>query len=482
MPVLSKSGMNGAVRAIGLAAMLSIPAWAGAVMAQDPQTLTIWAGNYTPSRLLPLNNDPNAPKTIGIDNVVAAYQAAHPNVSIQLITQPINQDSRRWLVTQLTGGVAPDIIWNQPDWAAEDYRKSWIVPLDSYLAKPDPYVAAGDPGSEKWHDLFMPAIDVWKAADEHLYVVLADQVQVGIYYNKDLLAKAGVTSPPTTWEEFMQDAEKVKATGAFPFAASGNNLDQLTWVSGWLTNFYYHSKLATYDLDGDGVLSKTEMAKAVKAGTYAFNDKENRDRLEQLKRFASYWQPGALAADINTAQRLFQSGRAAFFISGTWANATILNDKARNFDFDVFYFPRVTSTTAPAIADDVPLTNKAAGYGQFQFSVTQAAVERGTADTAFDFLMYATAPKNLGPMIVETSIALPAVKGAESNPNLEKFAESVAYPAAPFQEDDSMFDFEFAQKFLAITSPYLGGTQNLDDTAAKLDVEMQAAADRVLAE
>ncbi len=482
MAVLSNPIFTGATKALGLAALLSLSTWSGAALAQDPVTLTIWAGNYTPSRLLPINNDPNAPKKIGIDDVVAAYEAAHPNVSIQLIAQPITADARRWIVTQLTGGVAPDIIWNQPDWAAEDYRKSWLVPLTDYLDKPNPYVAAGQPGSEKWHDLFMPAIDVWRAADDNLYVVLGDQVQVGLYYNKDLLAKAGVTEPPRTWEDMMAAAEKVKAIGAFPFAESGNNLDQLTWVSGWLTNFYYYSKIGTYDTDGDGVLSKVEMANAVKAGTYSFNDKENRERLEQLKRFAGYWQPGALAADMNTATRLFVSGRAAMLISGTWSLETIQTDPQRNFDFDVFYMPRVDSKTSPDIADDVPLTNKAAGYGQFQFSVVQSTVERGTADAAFDFLMYATAPQNLGPMVVETGLALPAVKGAESNPGLEKFAESVGYPAAPFQEDDSMFDFEFAQKFLAITSPYLGGTQTLDDTVTRLDAELQAAATRVLAE
>ncbi len=449
--------------------------------AQDaPITLTIWAGNYTPSRLLPTNNDPNAPPIQGIDPIVAAYQKLHPNVTIQLVTQPINADTRRWIVTQLTGGVAPDIIWNQPDWAAEDYRKNWLVSIDDYLAKPDPYVTAGQPGSEKWHDLFLPAIDVWKAADNKLYVVLADQVQVGIYYNKDLFQKAGITSVPTTWEELMQDAEKLKASGVYPFAESGNNLDQLTWVSGWLTNFYYQPEIATYDTDKDGVLSKVEMAQAVKDGKYSFNDERNRARLEQLKRFATYWQPGALGIDINAAIRLFVTGRAGMVITGSWAYQTIKQDPQRSFDFDVMYFPVVDSKTSSLIPDGVAPTNKAAGYGSLQYSVTQSAVDHKVVDAAFDFLMFATAPENLSPMITEAGFALPAVKGATANPDLEKFSGSVAYPAAPFQEDDSMFDFEFAQKFLAITSPYLGGSQSLDDTVTRLDTEMQAAAGRVL--
>lgn len=469
-------------RGIALAALLLASAWPAAAVSQEQVTLTIWAGLYTPSRILPMSSDPNAPEVIGIDAVADAYMKLHPNVNIQLIANPISADSRRWLVTQLTGGVAPDIIWNSPDWAAEDYRKNWLVPLEDYLGKPNPYIAEGELGSEKWYDSFMPAINVWRAADGKLYVVLADQIQVGIYYNKDLFAKAGIDGVPTDWEELMQDAEKLKASGAFPFAQSGNSLDQLTWVSGWLTNFYYHDKIGTYDSDGDGLLSKVEMATAVKNGTYSFDQEPNRERLEQLKRFAGYWQTGALGTDDAGAQRLFQTGRAGMWISGSWALQTILQDPERKFDVGVFYLPNVNSKTSPLVADNIPPTNKAAGYGIFEFSVPQSTVERGTVDTAFDFLMFATAPQNLGPMVTEAGIAAPAVYGATANPDLELFAESISYPPAPLQEDDSMFDFEFAQKFMAITSPYLGGTQSLDDTVSRLDVELKAAAARVLGE
>jgi len=98
-----------------------------------------------------------------------------------------------------------------------------------------------------------------------------------------------------------------------------------------------------------------------------------------------------------------------------------------------------------------------------------------------DFLKFATAPKKLSPMIAEGGFSLPAVKGADPVKGLEPFEESVAYPQGPYQEDDSMFDFEFAEKFLAITSPFLTGGQSVDDTAQKLQAEMEKAADRILA-
>ena len=43
-----------------------------------------------------------------------------------------------------------------------------------------------------------------------------------------------------------------------------------------------------------------------------------------------------------------------------------------------------------------------------------------------------------------------------------------------------MFDSVFSEKFLAITSPYLVGKQNLDETVRRLDAEALKAAKRIL--
>lgn len=471
---------NSAVVAVAaFAAMMPAPE----ARAQDDEIhLTIWPGRYTPTRVMATAGGGTKSSAIqGIDPIIAAYEELHPNVTIEVIGQSINADTRRWMITQLTGGVAPDIMWYLGDWAVEDFRKKWLVPINEYLERPNHYIEAGQPGSERWRDLFFPQIEVWKAPNGELYVVLADQIQVGIYYNKDLFAKAGVDGVPKTWEEMMVAAEKINATGgAYGFAATGNNLHQLTWVSGWLTNFFYHPEIGKHDKDGDGVLDKVEMATAVKEGTYSYSDERNRARLEELKRFAGYWQPGALGTDMGAAVRLFVTGRAGMLIVGTWMLPTIREDENRDFDFGIFYLPVVDSATSKLIPDGVLPTNKSAGYGSFQYAVTNSAVESGEVEAAIDFLMFATQPDQLNQMILEGGIALPGVHGAPPNPDLEDFKESVTLARAPYQEDDSMFDSVFAEKFLVVTSPYLSGDQSLDETVDRLNAEMDQAADRVL--
>ena len=72
----------------------------------------------------------------GIDPIIEAYQKLHPNVKIKVIGQAINKDIRRWMNTSLAGGTAPDIMWYLGDWAVEDYKKSWLMPINKYLEKP----------------------------------------------------------------------------------------------------------------------------------------------------------------------------------------------------------------------------------------------------------------------------------------------------------------------------------------------------------
>ncbi len=53
-----------------------------------------------------------------------------------------------------------------------------------------------------------------------------------LYYNKDIMAKAGISDPPKTWPDLFADARKIKESGA---ASCGYTSTWLTWIH--LENF-----------------------------------------------------------------------------------------------------------------------------------------------------------------------------------------------------------------------------------------------------
>lgn len=63
--------------------------------------------------------------------------------------------------------------------------------------------------------------------DGQLYAVPMDSTSlVGIFYNKDVFAAAGIEAAPMTWDEFLDCCEKLKAIGVTPLYYSGAD----TWT------------------------------------------------------------------------------------------------------------------------------------------------------------------------------------------------------------------------------------------------------------
>ena len=52
---------------------------------------------------------------------------------------------------------------------------------------------------------------------------------VGIYWNKVLFRKAGISSFPATWSQFLADCAKLKQAGVIPLAMDGDWVTQLMW-------------------------------------------------------------------------------------------------------------------------------------------------------------------------------------------------------------------------------------------------------------
>ena len=127
--------------------------------------------------------------------------------------------------------------------------------------------------------------------------------------NPAVLAKAGITAMPTTWDEFNADAEKLKAAGITPLAHGGQPWQDATvfetvvlGIGG--ADFY---RKALVDLDQKALTSDT-MVKS----------------FDELRKLRSYVDPNFSGRDWNLATAMVMNGQAGFQIMGDWAKGEFL--------------------------------------------------------------------------------------------------------------------------------------------------------------
>ena len=103
--------------------------------------------------------------------------------------------------TQLAAGTAPDLVFNQAT-----YQPYMVVPLNSYLNKPNPFV----PGNKSWLSEFNPSAFSAKVASVldpkgNFDWVPFNLVGIAMYYNETAFKKAGITAPIGTFSQLISD-------------------------------------------------------------------------------------------------------------------------------------------------------------------------------------------------------------------------------------------------------------------------------------
>ncbi|MGN9909921.1 sugar ABC transporter substrate-binding protein [Phytohabitans sp. LJ34] len=131
---------------------------------------------------------------------------------------------------------------------------------------------------------------------------------IALFYNKDLLAKAGVT-PPTTWEELRTAAKKLTAGGTYGLAFSAPANYEGTWqfLPFMWSNGGDEKNIAT-----------PEAAQALQLWVDLMND-------GSVSKSALNW----TQADVNDQ---FRAGKAAMMVNGPWQFPTLDEDKSLKYE------------------------------------------------------------------------------------------------------------------------------------------------------
>ncbi|MEK8131967.1 extracellular solute-binding protein [Paenibacillus filicis] len=148
----------------------------------------------------------------------------------------------------------------------------------------------------------------------------------GIFYNKDLFQKAGITQVPTTWDEFLQAHAKLKQAGIKPQAMGAKSWEPMMKQTLALVNAGFFSDPAS-----KGWGDKFSNKQVNMNGTF---DKYLEKWSEIVKQ--GYLTPDMLGMDYDQALDEFATGKAAMWESGNWA---IESMKKKNANLNLGFFP-----------------------------------------------------------------------------------------------------------------------------------------------
>ena len=234
------------------------------------------------------------------DRVVAIlkrFEAEHPALRIDLQEMPTTAYTAR-MQTALAAGEAPDILSLRA--GGDVYATAKAGYIADLTGKLD--VSSLTPGAlEASH------------FDGRLYgVPMMGKFTVALFYNRDILARHGVT-PPATWDELTASCRTLKSKGVAPLICPAQDLN----IPGY-----------TYTLLASGVLGADGFA-ALRKGQRKLTDPDLLEAARFFKDLYQFFQPGALGTAYTEGKALFALGRGAMMVAGSadYAGFTATNPK-----------------------------------------------------------------------------------------------------------------------------------------------------------
>lgn len=208
---------------------------------------------------------------------------------------------RETMITKFVGGAPLDVLWVSDSWLPEWADAGWIAPIDDF----EELTRYNDETNE-----FCVESMTYKGQQ---YGLTYYTDFMGFMYDEQKLEQAGITSPPQTWDDVVQQSLLIKDKGLaeFPVMLA---LAQETWLIEFLSALVFSHGGRFVSDDGEAVMQK-ENGGAVEAVRWVVNA-VNRHKVVS---------PGCVEVGELTGLKAFASGNHAFALEPKY-RMRMLND------------------------------------------------------------------------------------------------------------------------------------------------------------
>jgi multiple sugar transport system substrate-binding protein len=387
--------------------------------------------------------------------VLQDFHQKYPWISIQHTGGKSDQDIFR----AVNSDTAPDLaITSGPDNVAKFCSANTYTNLATYLQNDNIDLAAIVPDAALRYTSYN--------GDQCSLPVLSDAY--GLYYNKDMFAKAGIADVPKTLSQLETDAKKLTVL----------NPDGSIKVAGYvpLQSFYESTQLYNgdysggtwYDQNGNSAFASDPSWAALLQWQKSFiADVYGSDGYHKLQEFFS--KLGGPDSEWSSSHG-FETQQVAMMMDGEWRNAFIADDGS-NVNYGTAPFP---------VADDTP---DLYGAGQIGGDVVGIPSNAKNPDAAWLLLKYlaldTSAEVKLATILKNVPTTFESLKdpGLNSDEHFKVFlqifgnAHSGFKPLTPIGDTDSSLWDSFIDKWESGGVPDL--QSGLQDLATQIDNQLQ---------
>jgi multiple sugar transport system substrate-binding protein len=374
-----------------------------------------------------------------MQKIVDQFNSSHPKIHVKALAGTTSDKQ----LTALSGGQPPDVGYVLDSTLANWASTGALQGLDDYISKTG--MKADNVPSAVWSE---------GQYEGKQYGIPYTMDTYMLFYNKDMLAQAGISTPPTTISEFKADALKlVKKDSNGDYTQLGF-VSQFPWVDAVnmadvFGGSFYDTSSNKVTANSDAILSSVELQDSFYQAPY--------DRAKVIK-FASGF--GQYASNNNP----FFAKKLAFDIEGEWY-PTFIKQYAPNFNYGIANIPYPDGN-----ADLKNSTRLQAGM----LYISNACKNKDAAWTFVDWLLQ---DKNyeafcsLKGSLPTTYSTLTDAKFKSDNPNLAPFISLVnekntkAFPSLPFADQ---YSTELTNNVTKVYQGTMTSKQALDAVVTKI--------------
>lgn len=349
-----------------------------------------------------------------------AFEKENPGTTVTLVPIKASENDyyTKLSLMNRAATTAPDVMSEDTFLIRADAQAGYLAPLDSYVEK-----------WSDWSNFFDNAKDAGKGDDGKVYGIPTGTDTRGLWYNKQIFAKAGIPTPwePKTWADVIDAAKKIKAAvpDVIPLNIfSGKAAGEASSMQGFEMLLYGASEKGLYDDS---------------TGKWITGSKAFRDALGVIE---EVYQGGLgpsleITSDTNyqntVNNQLVPQGTLAINLDGSWASNAWLPTGATPWaDWDT------VMGTAPMPTQDGKDSGTVSLSGGWTFSM---GAKSKVKDLAWKFITFVTDKERSLEYNVNTA-GIPVRKDVAedpeytgSNPTSEFFSSLVAVtkfrPATP---------------------------------------------------